>query len=80
MVGSEIPVMSAGVSIRGGAHGAFTWGVLDCVLEGDCIGFDGISAKNAGGMNATVFAFRIAADSKGARSDVAPRVPDRRSL
>ena len=48
----------------GGAHGAFTWGVLDCPLEGDCIGFDGISATNACAMNATVFASHITAGSR----------------
>jgi len=64
-VGSEIPVISAGVSTRRvGAHGAFTWGVLDCPLEGDCIGFDGISATNACAMNATVFASHITAGSR----------------
>ena len=38
----------------GGAHGAFTWGVIDRLLEDDRIGFDGISATSAGAMNATV--------------------------
>jgi NTE family protein len=31
----------------GGAHGAFSWGVLDRLLEDDRIGFDGISATSA---------------------------------
>jgi len=31
----------------GGAHGAFTWGVLDRLLEQGSISFDGISATNA---------------------------------
>ena len=44
----------------GGAHGAFTWGVLDRLLEEDRIGFDGISATSAGAMNATVFASGMA--------------------
>jgi NTE family protein len=44
----------------GGAHGAFTWGVLDRLLEDDRIGFDGVSATSAGAMNATVFAFGVA--------------------
>jgi predicted acylesterase/phospholipase RssA len=39
----------------GGAHGAFTSGVLDCLVEGDCIEFHGISATSSDAMNATVF-------------------------
>ena len=48
----------------GGAHGAFTWGVLDRLLEDDRIGFDGISATSAGAMNATVFASGMAAGGR----------------
>jgi NTE family protein len=40
----------------GGAHGAFTWGVLDRLLEDGRIGIDGISATSAGAMNAAVVA------------------------
>lgn len=40
----------------GGAHGAFTWGVLDVLLEDPRIGFDGLSGSSAGAMNAVVFA------------------------
>jgi NTE family protein len=36
----------------GGAHGAFTWGVLDYLLEEGSLGFDGISATSSGAMNA----------------------------
>jgi NTE family protein len=38
----------------GGAHGAFTWGVLDRLLEDERIVFDGISGTSAGAMNAVV--------------------------
>jgi len=41
---------------RGGAHGAFAWGVLDRLLEDERIVFDGISATSAGAMNAVVTA------------------------
>jgi NTE family protein len=44
----------------GGAHGAFTWGVLDRLLEDERIAIDGISATSAGAMNATLFASGIA--------------------
>ena len=38
----------------GGAHGAFTWGVLDYLLEVPWLRFDGISGTSAGAMNAVV--------------------------
>ncbi len=40
----------------GGAHGAFTWGVLDRLLEDDRIELEGISGTSAGAMNAAVAA------------------------
>jgi NTE family protein len=40
----------------GGAHGAFTWGVLDRALEEPRIRIDGISGTSAGAMNAAVVA------------------------
>ncbi|HTZ81421.1 MAG TPA: patatin-like phospholipase family protein [Stellaceae bacterium] len=41
----------------GGAHGAFTWGVLDRLAEDERIVVDGISATSAGAMNAVVFTY-----------------------
>ena len=38
----------------GGAHGAFTWGVLDRLLEEEDIDIVGISGTSAGAMNAAV--------------------------
>jgi NTE family protein len=49
----------------GGAHGAFTWGVLDRLVEEEKLGFDGISATSAGAMNAAVFAYGL---SEGGRA------------
>ena len=40
----------------GGAHGAFTWGVLDRLLEEPSFQIDGVSATSAGAMNAVVLA------------------------
>lgn len=40
----------------GGAHGAFTWGILDKFLEEDVFEIEGISATSAGSMNAVVLA------------------------
>src|SRR5262245_49023834 len=38
----------------GGAHGAFTWGVLDRLLEEPWLQIDGISGTSAGAVNAAV--------------------------
>jgi len=38
----------------GGAHGAYTWGVLDRLLEEDWIHIDALSGTSAGAMNAAV--------------------------
>jgi predicted acylesterase/phospholipase RssA len=38
----------------GGSHGAFTWGVLDRLLEETWLRIDGISGTSAGAMNAVV--------------------------
>src|ERR1700693_2206669 len=40
----------------GGSHGAFTWGVLDRLLEESWLRIAGISGTSAGAMNAAVFA------------------------
>ena len=40
----------------GGAHGAFTWGVLDRMLEDDRVEIEAISGTSAGAMNAVVMA------------------------
>jgi NTE family protein len=40
----------------GGAHGAFTWGVLDRLIEEPALQFDGISATSSGAMNALALA------------------------
>jgi len=40
----------------GGAHGAFTWGVLDKLFEEDRIWIEAISGTSAGAMNAVVAA------------------------
>ncbi len=40
----------------GGAHGAFTWGVLDALLEDGRLRFDGVSGTSAGAMNAVALA------------------------
>ncbi len=49
----------------GGAHGAFTWGVLDRILEEDWLDIDAISGTSAGAMNGAVMASGYA---KGGRA------------
>jgi NTE family protein len=39
----------------GGTHGAFTWGVLERLLEDDRLEFDAVSGTSAGAVNAAVF-------------------------
>jgi NTE family protein len=68
----------------GGAHGAFTWGVLDRLLEEKALHFEGLSATSAGAMNAAVFAYGLAVDGReGARKALVgywKRVSDAASL
>ena len=40
----------------GGSHGAFTWGVLDRLLEDESLGLAGVSGTSAGALNAAVMA------------------------
>jgi len=40
----------------GGAHGAFTWGVLDAILEDGRLAIEAITGASAGSMNAVVLA------------------------
>jgi NTE family protein len=44
----------------GGSHGAFTWGVLDRLLEDERLSFEGITASSAGSVNAAVLAHGLA--------------------
>lgn len=56
----------------GGSHGAFTWGVLERLLEEPCIDIEGISGASAGAMNAVVLAHGFSrAGRAGARAALA---------
>jgi NTE family protein len=48
----------------GGAHGAFTWGVLDRLLEEEDIAFGWISGTSAGAVNAVAVASGLAAGGR----------------
>ncbi|MFA7666403.1 MAG: patatin-like phospholipase family protein [Burkholderiaceae bacterium] len=54
--GPGSPVVNLGLQ-GGGSHGAFTWGVLDYLLEDGRIDFEGLSGASAGAMNAVVLAY-----------------------
>ena len=66
---SRAPVLVDFALQGGGAHGAFTWGVLDRLLEEPWLGIDGISGTSAGAMNAAVLVDGFADDgADGARA------------
>ncbi len=53
----------------GGSHGAFTWGVLDRLLEDESLPLDGVSGTSAGALNAAVLASGFAEGGRaGARA------------
>lgn len=55
----------------GGAHGAFTWGVLDCLLQQDDIEICGISGTSAGALNgAALKAGMVQNGRQGARDNL----------
>src|SRR5262245_45690116 len=41
----------------GGSHGAYTWGVLDRLLEEPWLRIDGVSGTSAGAMNAAILVY-----------------------
>jgi NTE family protein len=56
----------------GGSHGAFTWGVLDRLLEDERIGIEAISGASAGAINAAVLAHGLTVGGRaGAREALA---------
>lgn len=55
----------------GGAHGAFTWGVLDHLLSDERIEIEGISGASAGAVNAVILADGLA---RGGRPEARARL------
>ncbi|RYH12152.1 patatin-like phospholipase family protein [Tropicimonas sp. IMCC6043] len=49
----------------GGAHGAFTWGVLDRLLEEEDVEIAGISGTSAGALNGAALKAGLVADGSG---------------
>lgn len=62
----------------GGSHGAFTWGVLDALLEDGRVTLEGLSGTSAGAMNAVALAHGFAQVQDKVGSD--PREAARASL
>ena len=69
------PIQTAGHKVinlalqGGGSHGAFTWGVLDRLLEDERVSIEGISGTSAGALNAVALADGLAAGGReGARN------------
>ena len=58
----------------GGAHGAFTWGVLDELLQQKSIGFGWVSGTSAGAVNAAALASGLAAGGAREAQKVLQRV------
>ena len=57
----------------GGAHGAFTWGVLEQLLTDERLVFEGISGTSAGAVNAVMLADGLA---RGGRPEAEKRLAD----
>jgi NTE family protein len=57
MVTRKAPIQRIDLALQGGgSHGAFTWGVLDRLLEDEGLELAGISGTSAGAMNAVALA------------------------
>ncbi|HTD89594.1 MAG TPA: patatin-like phospholipase family protein [Burkholderiales bacterium] len=60
MAGKRIAKKRITLALQGGgSHGAFTWGVLDKLLEDERIEIEGISGASAGAINAALLAHGI---------------------
>jgi NTE family protein len=66
---SPTPATAIDLALQGGgSHGAFTWGVLDRLLEDESLGFDGVSGTSAGALNAAVLATGLAEGGRAGAS------------
>ncbi len=62
---STRPNLTLDVALQGGgSHGAFTWGVLDRLLDEEWLRFDGISGTSAGAVNAAALAAGLVAGGR----------------
>ena len=70
---TSLPHATVNLALQGGgAHGAFTWGVLDALLEDGQLAVEGVSGTSAGAMNAICLAQGLMAGGRdGAREALA---------
>src|SRR4029450_2707692 len=63
------PVKRINLALQGGgSHGAFTWGVLDALIEDGRLEFEAVSGTSAGAMNAAIMLQgRARGGARGAR-------------
>ncbi len=72
MVSRQDPILIDLALQGGGSHGAFTWGVLDRLLQESRFKIEGVSGTSAGAMNAAVLAEGYArSGAEGARAALA---------
>jgi NTE family protein len=70
----KAPVKRINLALQGGgAHGAFTWGVLDHLLSDERIAVEGISGTSAGAVNAVMLADGL---TRGGREEAQKRLAD----
>ena len=68
------PIKHINLALQGGgAHGSFTWGVLEQLLSDERIYFEGISGTSAGAVNAVMLADGLA---RGGRAEAQKRLGD----
>jgi NTE family protein len=68
------PVKKINLALQGGgAHGAFTWGVLDHLLQDERLVIEGISGASAGALNAVMLADGLA---RGGRAEARKRLAE----
>jgi NTE family protein len=74
--GAQPPAKTKRINLAlqgGGAHGAFTWGVLDHLLSDERLVIEGISGASAGAINAVMVADGLA---RGGREEAQKRLGD----
>lgn len=69
----DVTVKPVAMALQGGgAHGAYTWGVLDYLLEDGRLSIEAVSATSAGAMNAVVMGYGYSiGGAAGARDKLA---------
>src|SRR5215472_2541508 len=71
---SPVPTKRINLALQGGgAHGAFTWGVLDYLLEDGRLTIEGLSGTSAGALNAVICVDGIA---RGGPQEARKRLAD----